>query len=199
MCVALHKLMYTVLAQFQKQPSIKLKRVFINSVPSQAFYSVPQLAKMLSQRTWPTCENISGWCSILVTVKSDNRVNDVTYLHIDQVGRLPHRYAVQQRKFKSLHSKGCPCCVKMPQTATNLDRPQTRQVSSVKTQKCLAPRQNLSLCRMENTCSEMLTFTGVPSIGLVNIWVPNLSVEISQALSVRNQQWHCNNKIDPRI
>lgn len=56
----------------------------------------------------------------------------------------------------------------MPQTATNLDRPQI----------------------------EMLTFTGVwevPSIGLMYIWAPNLSVEISQALSVRNQQWHCNN------
>lgn len=50
MSVALHKLMYTVLAQFQKPPSIKLKRVYIMSVPSQAFYSEPKLAKMLSQR-----------------------------------------------------------------------------------------------------------------------------------------------------
>lgn len=63
------------------------------SVPGQAFFCGPFELKLArtSLRAWSSCDNISGRCSFIVAVRSDNWVNNVMWLYTDyQVGCLPH-------------------------------------------------------------------------------------------------------------
>lgn len=91
----LHKLMQAPLALIQKQPSIKPEKKWSTSSKCQVslflssfFFFLKNsasvmlnLAKMSSPRTWPTRESTSDRCSILVTARSDNWVNNVVSLY----------------------------------------------------------------------------------------------------------------------
>lgn len=89
----LHKLMQAPLALIQKQPSLKPQKKWSTSSKCQVslfllslFFlnsaSVTlNLARMSSPRTWRTRESTSDRCSILVTARSDNWVNNVVSLY----------------------------------------------------------------------------------------------------------------------
>lgn len=84
--------------KFRNQPSIRTKDGLHHPGARSGTFTVGSPG-VSSLRTWPSCDNISWWCSILVTVKCDNWVNNVMCLYTDhQVGCLPHSYlAVQER------------------------------------------------------------------------------------------------------